>query len=369
MSQTGIPKFVGQTQSQGHQSQPQGLNMNPLPVGPRRIVRTPQVGLISRVADCCVWFGRYVERSESTARELQATLHLALDGELSPRQCWFPMIVIAGEERPVREKHGDTVVEDGEWVQHYLVWEDECGVSLRRSVRAARENARAIRDVLSGEVWESINQLHLWIDADEARADWDHQRDAFYRRVRQGSQLSLGLLRSTMLHDCVLDFIWLGMLLERIGQTARLLDVHHHVFTAEDAAHPVVETIVWVALLRAFSGLESFIKNVGQVTPDAVAGFLFGEPRFPRSIAYCVRSAHDRLRALVSTEEGEPGHVALRRLHALDEWVRDNDTPQASSLHGMLTHVVEESAAVFDLIGTELLGHAEPSEVVSVSES
>ncbi|MDQ3335018.1 MAG: alpha-E domain-containing protein [Myxococcota bacterium] len=32
---------------------------------------------------------------------------------------------------------------------------------------------------------------------------------------------SLGLLRSTMLHDEPLDFIWLGVLLERVSQTAR----------------------------------------------------------------------------------------------------------------------------------------------------
>ncbi len=353
MTQTGIPKFVGQTQSQG-------LNMNPLPAGPRRIVRTPQVGLISRVADCCMWFGRYVERSESTARELQATLHLALDGELTSRQCWFPMIVIAGEERPVREAYGDTVVEDGEWVQNYLVWEDECGVSLRRSVRAARENARAIRDVLSGEVWESINQLHLWIDADEARAEWDQHRDAFYRRVRQGSQLSLGLLRSTMLHDCVLDFIWLGMLLERIGQTARLLDVHHHAF-ASFSAHPVVETAVWVALLRGLSGYEPYLKNVGALTADSVAAFLVSEVRFPRSIAYCVKTARERLTALVPPDQ-TAGQSALARLRALDDWLRavSSERWESRSLHQMLTHVVDESAAVFELLGRDLLGYAPP---------
>ncbi len=174
-----------------------------------------------------------------------------------------------------------------------------------------------------------------------------------------------------MLHDSVLDFIWLGMLIERVGQTARLLDVHHHVFTAEDAAHPMIETIVWVALLRAFSGLESFIKHVGQVTPDAVAGFLFGEPRFPRSIAYCVRSAYERLQALVSTDEAAPGHEALTRLRTLDEWVRSIAAapPRAASLHEILTHVVDESAAVFDLIGTELLGHVASPAASAVTES
>ena len=33
--------------------------------------------MISRVADHCFWFGRYVERAESTARMLAASVSLA----------------------------------------------------------------------------------------------------------------------------------------------------------------------------------------------------------------------------------------------------------------------------------------------------
>ena len=46
--------------------------------------------MIARVADHCMWFGRYIERTESTARVLQATGTLALDAELPPRRCWHP---------------------------------------------------------------------------------------------------------------------------------------------------------------------------------------------------------------------------------------------------------------------------------------
>ena len=38
--------------------------------------------MISRVADHCFWFGRYLERTESTARVLSVTTNLALDAEL-----------------------------------------------------------------------------------------------------------------------------------------------------------------------------------------------------------------------------------------------------------------------------------------------
>src|SRR5258706_12345687 len=93
-------------------------------------------GLISRVADCCFWFGRYLERSESTARELQASAHLALDGELTQRQCWYPVVVVAGEEAAVRKRFGDGSFDDGEQVRTNLVWDEESHTSLRHSIAA-----------------------------------------------------------------------------------------------------------------------------------------------------------------------------------------------------------------------------------------
>jgi uncharacterized alpha-E superfamily protein len=327
-------------------------------------------GLISRVADCCFWLGRYVERAESSARVLQATISLALDGELSPRQCWHPVVVVSGEEPAFLDRVGENALEDGEAVQRYLVWDPDCPASVQRSVSAGRENARSIREVLSGDAWEAINELYLWLAGDPARHEFAGHRDGFYRRIRQSTQLALGLLRSTMLHDTALDFTWLGVLIERVGQTARLLDVHHYALTAGGRAHHVVETSVWLALLRACSGVEPFMKtHAGRVTGAAVAGFLVREPRFPRSIAYCVHSAHECLAAIRPPGDRDlPGGASLERLASLDTWVAAlSRTPEPAELHAILTHVVDETAAICETIARELLGYGpvpipEPAE-------
>lgn len=322
-------------------------------------LHTP-TGLISRVADCCFWLGRYVERAESSARVLQATLSLALDGELSPRQCWQPVVVVSGEEPAFLDRVGESALEDGEAVQRYLAWDPDCPVALHRSIAAARENARSIREVLSGDAWETINELYLWLAGDGARQEYAHHRDGFYRRIRHGTQLTLGVLRSTMLHDTALDFTWLGVMIERVGQTARLLDVHHHALTAGGRAHHVVETSVWLALLRACSGVEPFMKtHAGRVTGAAVAGFLLREQRFPRSIAYCVHAAHERLAKIRPPGDRDlPGGASLARLAALDAWVAaPGSAPDPAELHAILTHVVDETAAICETIARELLGY------------
>src|SRR6478672_4498892 len=225
--------------------------------------------MISRVADHCFWFGRYVERAEATARMLSATASLALDAELPPAQVWRPTVVVSGEEAEFRTRVAEGADDhpawgDGDTVQRFMVWDEDNGVSLARSIHGARWNARSIREVLSLEAWEAVNELHLWLTSPDAQAQYAQQREGFYHQVRRSTQLTLGLLRSTMLHDEPMDFLWLGVLLERLSQTARMLDVHHHAFThARHAAPEVVETALWVTLLRALSGAEAFMKRSG----------------------------------------------------------------------------------------------------------
>jgi uncharacterized alpha-E superfamily protein len=88
-----------------------------------------------------------------------------------------------------------------------------------------------------------------------------------------------------------------------------------------------------------------------------VAAFLVLEPRFPRSVQYCVTSARQRL-AAITEDGGLPGKLALARAVALEAWLA---SVAAEELHGarvheVLTHVVNETHAVGDAIGAELWG-------------
>ena len=110
--------------------------------------------MISRVADHCFWFGRYIERAEATTRMLAASLSLALDAELPPAQVWRPVIVVSGEESGFASRIAGDDDEhpawgDGEAIQRFLVWDEDSGVSLVRSIQGMRSNARSIREVLS----------------------------------------------------------------------------------------------------------------------------------------------------------------------------------------------------------------------------
>jgi uncharacterized alpha-E superfamily protein len=331
--------------------------------------------MISRVADHCFWFGRYIERAESTARVLQVTAALAIDSDLTPQQCWLPVVIIAGERDRFAAECGEEALGDGEAVQEYLVF-GNASVSLERSIAAARENARSIREVISLEVFENINELHLWIQSPAARTDFDEHRYGFYRHVRRESQLGLGLLRGTMLHDAPLDFIWLGVMLERTGQTARILDVHHHAFTTAASgaaeAHPVMEVSLWLSLLRACYGFESFMKSHrGAVTAQAVSSFLLWEPRFPRSVRHSLQRARERLEQIRPGDGRLPALRAQERLRALEAWLETSSGKALDDeeLHQTLTKVVVEMDAACDEIAVELLAAAPVAQTQSQSQT
>jgi uncharacterized alpha-E superfamily protein len=303
--------------------------------------------VISRVADHCFWVGRYIERAESTARLLQVTRALAFDAELPPLHCWRPLMIVSGQYPEFVGQLGAEAAGHGDVVQRYMTWATENPVSIRNSIRAAREGARSIREVLGHEIWQATNELFLWFAGEEATASYVHDRDEVYRNVRRSTQLCLGLVRSTMLHDDPMDFLWLGVLLERIGQTARTLDMHHHMQAAAGGPQPLLQTALWLSLLRACSGFEAFMRREqGRVSREAAVSFLIYEARFPRSLRYCVRSAHAVARRLDASGGKGAVTAARERLAALDHWLDGHEAEDIPlSVHGLLTHIVDETSA------------------------
>jgi uncharacterized alpha-E superfamily protein len=315
--------------------------------------------VISRVVDYCFWFGRYLDRAESTARLLQATRSLASDTDIPVTHCWQPLVIVAGEEEPFVERHGRAALGDGELVQEYMTWSRESLVSLASSVRAARECARCVRDQLSLDAWEEINELYLWLGRKSTTTLYMENREEFYRTVRRATQLTLGLVRSTMLHEEPMNFLWLGVMLERAGQTARILDMHHHTMASEVGANDIVQVALWMSLLRACSGSEAFMKkSQGRVTAHNMVAFLYFEEAFPRSLFYCLRTAHSLLRRIWPDPLPSGALPASRaRLDDLLSWLKRRSADlDVARVHELLTHVVDESSAICALVSEEIKG-------------
>jgi uncharacterized alpha-E superfamily protein len=321
--------------------------------------------LIARVADHCFWLGRYLERVDGTARILHVTLHLSLDAELDALECWRPVVVVAGEHDRYRERHGPEAERDGELVQRYMVWDETNFVSLVSTIATVRENARSIREVVSLEVWETINELYLWSRSEAAHAEYAANRYGFYRHVRRAVELCRGLVHTTMLRDDPRAFIELGLLLERAGHAARIVDVHHHALGGGGPRPEVIETGIWLSILRSCSGFEPFMKRQrGRITGPRVAAFLILERTFPRAVRCAVVEAYAHLRGLLTPEMPDmPGVRSLARLGALDAWLASRTAETILPIHDLATYVVTETSGICDEIGRELLGYGGSSAI------
>src|SRR5688572_15096757 len=116
--------------------------------------------LLSRVADSVYWMARYIERAENVARFIEVNLHLQLDLALESAYQWQPLIDTSGDSQLFAKQHGEATEEN---VIHFLAFDPQNPNSIYSCLRAARENARSIRETISTEMWEHVNTMYLQI--------------------------------------------------------------------------------------------------------------------------------------------------------------------------------------------------------------
>jgi len=306
--------------------------------------------MISRVAASCFWMFRYVERAESTARLLQVSRAFALDAGLAPSRRWMAPLVASGEEERFEELYPEKGQQNAKLVQDYLTWDERNPVSLKNSIYQARENARVIREIISPEMWETLNGFWVWLDSAEGRKAYRRDRDAFYSRVWQACALFQGVCHNTMLHDEPFDFMRLGMLLERCGQTARIVDVRYHLVDgSKPDAGAALESTQWMALLHSCSALEPFLKAYpGEITGPAVADFLIKNIRFPRSIHHCVDRSWNFISRIRPKQRGTIGELSAARVQDLLKRIRTRSAEDMihEGLHDELRRIIRDVDAV-----------------------
>ena len=298
--------------------------------------------MISRVAGNCFWLNRYMERAGSMARLLRVNRSFIPGVDLPHLHRWHPLVVVAGEEERYARHFGED--ENGETVQEYLTWDRRNSTSIVESVRWARENTRTAREIVSSEMWETVNSLWHWLQSGPGRRLYRSDRDHFYQHIRQMGELFHGQADETMLNGEPLAFMRLGRFLERAGQTARLMDVHYHTFPEEGAIDDPIRLAQWSALLRSCSATEPFQKRVfGTPTAREVVSFLLFEPDLPRSVSHCLRAARHSLVLVRGYGSNSIGIVSTGLLEALlcDIALREGHTIIGAELHDELTYLVE----------------------------
>ena len=118
--------------------------------------------MLSSTADHLFWMARYTERAENTARMLDVNLENSLmpQDESALEQGWLALLRISELEPLFFKKYGAPTQQN---VIDFMVMDGDNMSSIASCLKAARENARAVRGSLTTEVWETQNLTWLML--------------------------------------------------------------------------------------------------------------------------------------------------------------------------------------------------------------
>ncbi len=264
--------------------------------------------MLARVADSIYWMSRYVERAENVARFIEVNLNLMLDLPVGSAQQWQPLVATTGDAAEFEKRYGTATQHD---VIEFLTFDQENVNSIRSCLRAARENARSVREIISSEMWEQLNEFYLRVNSAALGSRTDPQD--LFASVRMAGHLFTGVTDATMTHNESWNFCRLGRMLERADKTSRILDVKYFLLlpTAADVG-TTSDDIQWAAVLRSASAFEMYRKSHGRIAPDRIVEFLLLDNEFPRAIQYCLVRARWSVHAISGTPVGMFRHPVER---------------------------------------------------------
>src|ERR1051326_8206257 len=275
--------------------------------------------MLSRVAEQIYWMNRYVERAENVARFVDVNLHLELDlprlEDYSANQ-WQPLIWTTGDEKAFEKRHDNNFSREN--VMHFLTFDAENPNSIVSCVTAARENARSIREVISSDMWFTLNRFYLQVRDPIAAKKASRAPHEFYTDIKRACALFIGEMITTMSHGEGWHFARMGQLIERADKTSRILDVKYYILLPkiEHVGMPI-DSLQWAALLKSASAFEMYRKVNSTIDPRQVSKFLLLDREFPRAVLHCLAAAESSFRAITGTAGDTYSNPAEHKLGQL----------------------------------------------------
>jgi uncharacterized alpha-E superfamily protein len=277
--------------------------------------------MLSRTADHLYWMSRYIERAESLARLVDAHYRMSLlphSADTLAHSLQSTMTALHMESAYLA-RHD---VIEPRLVFEFVSLDRDYSGSILSCLRAARENARAVRGSLTSELWVTLNST--WLDARSLAARRAPNEDIghFVEWVKERSHLTRGVTIGTMLRDEAFHFTRIGTFLERADSTARILTAHQSDLVPGANAGDVPDPYEWSVLLRALSAFEVYRRVYRDViTPFKVAQLLILRDDMPRSLLRCCKEVYANLKAVANDQSAETERRA-GEMHAMLHFTR-----------------------------------------------
>jgi len=267
--------------------------------------------MLSRTADHLYWMSRYLERAVNLARMIDAHQRLALlpRAPEAVRQGWQATLVSLGMDNAYQERYGAV---SPRAAFNFVAFDREHPGSILQCLRAARENARAVRGTITSDMWETLNGTYL--DSVTFNSSMPESgRSEFLEWVKYRAHLTRGITSGTLLRDEAAHFTHIGTFLERADNTTRMLEARWR-DPGGRGERLLEEASEWAVLLRAMSAFEVFRRLYrDSVTPQRVTQMLLMRDDLPQGVHRCLDELQANLAAVANQQSSE----TLRRVGEL----------------------------------------------------
>jgi len=324
--------------------------------------------LLSRHAESAFWLARYLERAESMARILEAQSSFQ---RARPGDGWAWILALYSDQENFHKKFAEPTAANV--IAYYVTWLDNAS-SILACVRSARENARALRHLISSDMWMQINDFYSRLlglnenDFSETRLS----RSCDF--IKRGCYAEMGVAESTLYRDESWPFFRLGLFIERADQTSRLLDVQfaQRATGVMQDLTPEQNAAVWNALLRSASAYHAFRRRYNRgFDPANVARFMMYDSKMPRSISFCagqIERMVSKLRCEFKLRNAQRSLERVENLRAGLDGAADNGDP-LEELHGWNDWVQRELIALTGELGVAFFGHETDEQPAAPAQS
>ena len=299
--------------------------------------------MLGKTAGGLYWMFRSLERAENTARLIEAGFRIALTRSKSTETEWQSVIeTLAAQSAYEALNDGYTSAQ----VVNFLLREPTNPSSVLSIIKSARDNARMVRTALTTEVWLAVNETWMLLTDVLKHPVDETELPAVLATIRQQSGLVRGALYGTMLRNDIYNFCRLGTYIERMDNTARIIDVKYYSLLPSPAlVGSRLDNVQWETILRSVSAHRSFRWAIeDDFTAPAIAEFLILDRRMPRSLAFSAGQIVHSLSHLAN-DYGERSK-ALDLANALQEQLtgRDINAIFHDGLHKYVEGILDNTA-------------------------
>lgn len=247
--------------------------------------------MLSRSAERLYWLGRYLERSENTARLVSVYMNLMFDLPMNAEISWRNLLTIFGAQDRFPQLYA---APDEQNIMRFLLTDGNNAGSLYSSLNFARENIRTSRELMPDEAWQQVNEMYLLLKNKADSATHRRGRVVLLGEIMRGCQRFTGFLAGAMSQDDALRFIKLGRNIERADMTTRILDIGS-LLLADDLSDYIrqYENTLWINVLKSLSALLMYRKHRRlRISSGDVLDYLIKDRNFPRSVMHCINEVN-----------------------------------------------------------------------------